>query len=1003
MTRPATDIVFHTTRAFAALMMVLCVLICTHPAHAKNALSVGAYDNFPKVYQDENGDWAGIFPELLNLIAAEHGWELDYVPGTWTECLARLESAELSIMVDVAFSKQRAQKYLFNRETVFINWGVVYAKGGHELNSLVNLKDKTIAVMRGSIHTTGREGIKNLLKKFSIPVEFIEVDSYEEVLSLVDAGRADAGVVNRLYGLEFAPNYNVHPTPIIFNPRDIKFAFPKNEQSEALARNIDAWLMAQKKQKNSPYHAVLDTYLAGRPRERGGRRPEAETVKRVHLTDKEQAWILEHPRIRTGCDPEFAPFEFYGQGKVYSGLASDYVKLINKRTGLNMQVVPGIDWAGSIAGIKAGSVDVLPCVGETETRKEFLHYTRPYLKFQRVIITRADAPFITGLADLEDKTIAVQANSAHDGFLRENTSLNSQNIIPFPTLKAALKAVSDGRAQALVGNLASCAFWIRNLSLTNLKIAAPVTHESDSLFFAVRKDWPELAHIINKALATVTAEEHQAIMQRWIGVEFKTGYEPSVIWSWAARIGGALLLFVALILYWTYRLKREVKERKRMAESLKYRSELERLVMEISSTLITLQPDELDEHMPKALQRITRFIGADAGYIYRIGPNDTLEQEFIWSAGGAVVGLPDSECSPWRTERILGNNLAVYPLPEGVSGLEAPPAVCTPGENTPSQAPGDTCSFLDVPRAYGGHVMGLLGLCTKTPDKKWRSDEVKLLQLMGQILTNAMMRKKAELALTQYASQLTEANQRLQELDHLKSMFIASMSHELRTPLNSIIGFTGVILQGMSGELNEVQKDQLRRVYGSAKHLLELITDVIDISKIEAGRIDVFPREFMLHDVVEEAKTVVNDLYTKRGLPLMVEIPDDVALHTDHKRLLQCLINVLSNAGKYTETGCVTLRARIHDTWLDLEVEDTGIGISRQDLDQLFEPFERLETHLKVKAGGTGLGLYLTKKIITDLLGGKISVTSAVGKGSVFTLTLPMRIDAWPSDGETRP
>lgn len=234
--------------------------------------------------------------------------------------------------------------------------------------------------------------------------------------------------------------------------------------------------------------------------------------------------------------------------------------------------------------------------------------------------------------------------------------------------------------------------------------------------------------------------------------------------------------------------------------------------------------------------------------------------------------------------------------------------------------------------------------------------------------------------------ELEAANERLKELDRLKSMFIASMSHELRTPLNSIIGFTGMTLQGLSGELNDEQKDNLARVYQSAKHLLALITDVIDISKIEAGRLDLFPEKVSLKNIIDEALATVEPQLKEKRLTLAVDVPADVMLNTDRKRLLQCLINLLSNGVKFTEKGGITITARERTTDVEISVADTGIGIAEKDMPKLFEAFERLDTHLRVKAGGTGLGLYLTKKLTTDILKGSITVQSMEGQGSTFTL-----------------
>ncbi len=247
--------------------------------------------------------------------------------------------------------------------------------------------------------------------------------------------------------------------------------------------------------------------------------------------------------------------------------------------------------------------------------------------------------------------------------------------------------------------------------------------------------------------------------------------------------------------------------------------------------------------------------------------------------------------------------------------------------------------------------------------------------------------------------ELADANKKLKELDHLKSMFIASMSHELRTPLNSIIGFSGMTLMGLSGEINDEQKDNIQRVYKSSKHLLELINDVIDISKIEAGIINTYCELFSLCDVVDEAIGNVSYLLKEKEIVIKSNVTEDIEMNSDRKRVLQCLVNILSNAVKYTEAGKVTISAEIFGESIELSVTDTGIGILENDIPRLFEPFERLQSTLTIKAGGTGLGLYLTKKIVRELLQGSVEVESKDGEGSKFTLKMPRELILKKNDG----
>jgi two-component system, NarL family, sensor histidine kinase EvgS len=206
-------------------------------------------------------------------------------------------------------------------------------------------------------------------------------------------------------------------------------------------------------------------------------------------------------------------------------------------------------------------------------------------------------------------------------------------------------------------------------------------------------------------------------------------------------------------------------------------------------------------------------------------------------------------------------------------------------------------------------------------------------------------------------------------------------------------------LQGLSGELNEEQKDNLTRVTKSANHLLSIITDIIDISKIEAGRIDVFPEPFSLQELIAEAVSTIQVQAKQKGLALVVDVPTDIKMNTDQKRLLQCIFNYMSNAVKFTEAGKITISARDVDGDVEISVIDTGIGIAQKDMPRLFEAFERIDTHLRIKAGGSGLGLYLTKKMATELLHGSVGLESIVGKGSTFSLRIPKILR---KEGETK-
>lgn len=259
-------------------------------------------------------------------------------------------------------------------------------------------------------------------------------------------------------------------------------------------------------------------------------------------------------------------------------------------------------------------------------------------------------------------------------------------------------------------------------------------------------------------------------------------------------------------------------------------------------------------------------------------------------------------------------------------------------------------------------------------------------------------RKLAELALRESeerarkaASELAIAKERAESADRLKSAFLATMSHELRTPLNSIIGFTGILLQELPGPINTEQRKQLEMVRGSSRHLLALINDVLDISKIEAGQLEVRREPFDLAACIERAVGAVRPLAEKKGLTLESSVPVGVGqVVGDSRRVEQVLLNLLTNAVKFTDRGRVSLEVASDDDRVRMTVRDTGVGIQSADLAALFQPFRQVGSGLARSHEGTGLGLAICRRL-AGLMGGDVSVESEWGSGSAFTFALPRR------------
>jgi signal transduction histidine kinase len=240
--------------------------------------------------------------------------------------------------------------------------------------------------------------------------------------------------------------------------------------------------------------------------------------------------------------------------------------------------------------------------------------------------------------------------------------------------------------------------------------------------------------------------------------------------------------------------------------------------------------------------------------------------------------------------------------------------------------------------------------------------------------------------------EIREKSAQLEVANKHKSEFLANMSHELRTPLNAIIGFSEVLIERMFGEVNEKQADYLKDIHESGRHLLSLINDILDLSKIEAGRMDLELSTFHLPTAISNAMTLIRERAQRHGIALGAELDPALGeLQADERKVKQILLNLLSNAVKFTpDGGRVHVTAALVNGSVELAVRDTGIGIAPEDQVAVFEEFRQVGGDTLRKAEGTGLGLTLTKKLV-ELHGGEIRLQSAPGKGSTFSFTLPVR------------
>ncbi len=364
----------------------------------------------------------------------------------------------------------------------------------------------------------------------------------------------------------------------------------------------------------------------------------------------------------------------------------------------------------------------------------------------------------------------------------------------------------------------------------------------------------------------------------------------------------------------------------------------------------------------------TRLAGVDAGVVYEYDDTDDVFE--VRAADRMTDDLAAAlQAARFRLgEGALGRAGATR-APFQIEDLETSTVLSSVEVRERMLAQGIR-SVLAVPLLREDHVLGGL-VIIRHARGAFPSDVVVLLQTFA-----------TQSALAIQNGRLYQA---LQEASRHKSEFLASMSHELRTPLNAILSYSRLLREEAEDAGQDDFVPDLQKIHGAGQHLLSLINDILDLSKIEAGKMDLYLETFLVPDVVRDAATVVRPLVERNGNTLVVECPEDLGeMHADQAKVRQSLLNPLSNAGKFTDQGTVTLTARREDD----TVADTGIGMTEEQLGRLFQAFSQAEASTKTKYGGTGLGLTISRQFCR-LMGGDLTASSVYGQGSMFTVRLP--------------
>jgi signal transduction histidine kinase/HAMP domain-containing protein len=412
------------------------------------------------------------------------------------------------------------------------------------------------------------------------------------------------------------------------------------------------------------------------------------------------------------------------------------------------------------------------------------------------------------------------------------------------------------------------------------------------------------------------------------------------------------------------------RELARLVDEMKTLGEVSRVV---NSTL------DLETVLTTIVARAVELSGTDAGAIY---VRDTGDGDLRFRA---TYGMDEELVKALSDVGSGGQQTLIGRAVESREAAEI--ADITAHPDYPLREVMERASFkalLAVPLLRDNEAVGALVVRRKTPGTFDRNT-VELLQTMG--TQSALAIYNARLF-----NEIQEKSRQLEVAYKHKSEFLANMSHELRTPLNAVIGFSEVLLEKWFGELNEKQEDYLKDIHSSGQHLLSLINDILDLAKVEAGRMELSICNVDLPTAIDNALTLIRERAARHGISLTAQVDPQLGkMNADERKLKQILLNLLSNAVKFTpDGGKIKVGASQIDDMVEIAVSDTGIGIAAKDQAAVFEEFKQVGSDCTRKAEGTGLGLALTRKLV-ELHGGTIRLESEPGKGSTFSFTLPLK------------
>ncbi len=682
----------------------------------------------------------------------------------------------------------------------------------------------------------------------------------------------------------------------------------------------------------------------------------------ANFTDEERTWLSRNYTVSVGADKNFYPIEGIDAAGNYSGVASDYLRILEKLTGLQFSISTMANWPETLTAVQEGRVDMLAALAPSSNRSRYLRFTSPYIAMPGIIVVQRGRTANLRLEDLAGKTVSVVRRYVWHDYLEEHFRDIKLDIVEDNL--TGLQHVSFGQSDAMVDFQFSITHRINQSGILNLQVGGAI-ETYPGIAMGVSKEHTVLLGIINKALKQITPEEHKAISGKWLKIVEEGPISDRSI---AIMVTGlmAMLAATCFILLWNLSLKRIVEQQTgKLNDELKRRDLAEAALRKSEERYRRIFENIQDVYLQVAMDGQIIEISPSVRRVFAFAPEKAQQMRIRDVLGMEVLGAMS------RVLRDTGE-LEDYSFVLCMNGVSMH---CSVSGKYLRDAKGRPTEFVGSVRNVTSRVQYEEMLSKANLELESRVVErTRDLQCMNE----ALQRSKEE------ADAATTA----------KSRFLASISHELRTPLHAIIAFTEHV---RSLETSPLVHKYLRNIQDASSTLLDIINDLLDFSKIEAGHVELGCVPFMLEHCVQRVCVQTLAHAAVKELEFVVDLPPAMPdrFMGDPVKLQQVIRNLVGNALKFTPPGgrvslCFAWHAKHdHAVWLHCFVEDTGIGIAEDALPQLFVPFGQAAATQSHCHGGTGLGLSICRQFI-EAMGGEIYVESEEGAGALFAFSVPI-------------